>query len=85
MTLAIAAYKSKSLTDKLGATALVLGFQGQLKNWWDNFLSLDEREQIRSYKIIKTNDQGMEEEEEAASGLLIHNITLHFHGNPKEE
>jgi len=86
MTIAILAYKAKRLSNKQGATALAIGFQGQLKNWWDNFLSPDEREQILSYRITKTNDQGREEEEEeAASGVLIHTITLHFLGNPREE
>ena len=64
---------------------MVLGFQGQLKNWWDNFFSAEERDQILSYTITKTNDQGIEEVEEAASGLLIRTITLHFLGNPREE
>jgi len=34
MTMVVQAYKSKGLTDKHGATALVIGFQGQLTNWW---------------------------------------------------
>jgi len=85
MTMANQAYKAKGLTDKQGAIGLVVGFQGQLKNWWDNFLSPDGREQILSHTITKVNDRGMEVPEEAATGMLIHNITLHFLGNPREE
>jgi len=40
----------------------------------------------RSFPSITTvNDRGMEVEEEAAAGLVIHTITLHFLGNPREE
>jgi len=85
MTMAIQAYKSKGFGDKNCAMALVVGFQGQLKNWWDNFLSSEEHEQLLSHKIVTSNDRGMEVEEEAASGLLIHTTTLHFLGNLKEE
>jgi len=56
-----------------------------LKNWWDNFLSPEERNRILTHIITKADDQGKEIEEEAASGLLIHTITLHFLGNPKED
>jgi len=34
---------------------------------------------------VTTNDRGMKVEEEAAFALLIHTITLHFLGNPREE
>ena len=56
-----------------------------MKNWWDNFLSPEERNRILTHIITKADDQGKEIEEEAASGLLIHTITLHFLGNPKED
>jgi len=81
----ISAYKSKRLIDHLGTTALVIGFRGQLKNWWENFLSPKDRNRILTHTIHATDDQGCEFQEEATSALLIHAITLHFLGNPKEE
>jgi len=85
MTMAAQAYKSKGFFNKHHAIALVIGFQGQLKRWWDNFLSPKDQEKIIEHKVVTINDQGMEVEEEAAVGLLIHTITLHFLGNPREE
>jgi len=85
MTMAVCAYKSKRLTDHLGATALIIGFQRQLKNWWDNLISSEERTRILTHTIPTTDDQGRETQEEAASALLIHTITLYFLGNPKED
>ena len=42
MTMAIAAYRTKGLDSKTQAIAIINGFQGQLKYWWDNFLTEDE-------------------------------------------
>jgi len=85
MTIALSAYKAHKLINSQAATALVVGFSGQLKSWWDNFLTNDERSGILNHKYKKTNDRGVEIEEENGAEILIHTITLHFIGNPKEE
>jgi len=61
------------------------GLQGQLKYGWDNFLSEEEHNTILEYKHGFTNDSGIDVEEPATAQMLIHTITLHFIGNPKEE
>jgi len=34
------AYKAKDMKESHIATALACGFTGQLKSWWDNFLTM---------------------------------------------
>ena len=64
---------------------LVVGFSGQLKSSWDNFLDNDARTKILNHTYIKLNDRGIEVDEQDRAEVLIHIITLHFLGNPKEE
>jgi len=85
MTMAMTAYKTRGLGSRTQAIAVINGFQGQLKYWRDNFLSEDEHNKLLDYKRVFTNSSGMEVEEPAAATMLIHTITLHFLGNPKEE
>ena len=42
MTMAITARRTKGLDSKTQDIAIINGFQGQLKYWWDNFLSDEE-------------------------------------------
>jgi len=85
MTMAMTAYRTKGLHSRTQAIAIINGFQGQLKYWWDNFLSEDEHNRILEYERIIQNSNNIEVEEPAAAALLIHTITLHFLGNPKED
>ena len=85
MTMALSAYKAKKIFNSQAATALVIGFSGQLKSWWDNMLTLEQRDAILSHKYTHRNSSGMDVEEEDAVESLIHTVTLHFVGNPKEE
>ena len=85
MTMAMTAYKTRGLDSRTQAIVVINGFQGQLKYWWDNFLSEDEHNKLLDFKRVFTNASGMEVEEPAAAAILIHTITLHFSGNPKEE
>jgi len=48
-------------------------------------LSSEEHDKLLDHKRVVLNDRGMKVGEEAATGLLIHTITLHFLGNFKEE
>jgi len=85
MTMAMTAYKTRGLDSRTQAITIINGLQGQLKYWWDNFLSKEEHNTILEYKHRFTKDSGMDVEEPAAAQMLIHTITLHFIGNPKEE
>jgi len=78
------AYKTQGVSNAHAAVALVVGFAGQLKSWWDNILTQEMRNEILSHKK-DTRTAGMEVEEKDAVELLHHTITLHFIGNPKEE
>ena len=85
MTMAVTTYRTKGLDSKTQAIAIINGFQGQLKYWWDNFLTEEEHNRILEFKRVTRNSNGIEVEEPAAAALLIHTITLHFLGNPKED
>ena len=84
MTMAMTAYRTKGLDSRTQAITIINGFQGQLKYWWDNFLT-EEHNKILDFKRVTRNSNGIEVEESAAAALLIHTITLHFLGNPKED
>jgi len=56
-----------------------------LKCWWDNFLTEEEHNRILEFKRVTRDSSGIEIEESTAAALLIHTITLHFFGNPKED
>ncbi|QHO07204.1 uncharacterized protein DS421_14g461570 [Arachis hypogaea] len=61
-------------------------FLGQLKGWWDNYLTNDEKDAILS--AVKTNDNGepiLNENGKTipdAVSILIFTIANHFIGNP---
>ena len=82
--MAFQAYKTQGVTNAHAAVAFVVGFTGQLKSWWYNILTHEMRDEILNHKSI-TRTSGMEVEEEDAVEILIHTITLHFIGNPKEK
>jgi len=83
--MACIAYKALRLDPRDHAVGIIQGFQGQLKYWWDNFLSEEEHQTILNYQRTWTDEDGMQRSEPAAPSILIHTITLHFIGNPKEE
>ena len=85
MTMALSAYNAKKITNSQATTALVVGFSGQLKSWWDNFLDANARTKILNHTYKKLNGRGVEVDEQDGAKMLIHTITLHFLGNPKEE
>ena len=85
MNIAMTADKTRSLDSRNQAIAVINGFQGRLKYWWDNFLTEEEHNTLLDYKRVFTNSNGMEVEEPAVAAMLIHTIILHFLGNPKEE
>ncbi|XP_070025069.1 uncharacterized protein [Nicotiana sylvestris] len=88
--IAVTAYKMKNASDKNAATLVVSGFTGSLKNWWDNYLSEDDKNQILNATtiatIIKTENNNQTTEQvakEDATTTLIYCIAKHFIGEPK--
>ncbi|XP_070017384.1 uncharacterized protein [Nicotiana sylvestris] len=80
----------KNTSDKHATTLIVSGFTGTLKNWWDNYLSEENSNQILNAKavitVVKTenNTQIAEQEsKEDATATLIYCIAKHFIGEPK--
>ncbi|XP_059281056.1 uncharacterized protein LOC132034705 [Lycium ferocissimum] len=90
MGMAITAYKIKHAGDRYAASLIISGFTGMLKNWWDNYLSEDNRAQILGaitigsvMKMEGNNQVVIEEAMEDASATLIYSIAKHFIGEPK--
>ena len=75
--------KQKKFTNSQAATDLAIGFSGQPKSYWDNFLDNDARTKIVNHTYKKLNDHGIEVDKQDVAN--IHTITLYFLGNPKEE
>ncbi|XP_050908253.1 uncharacterized protein LOC127121866 [Lathyrus oleraceus] len=75
MTMAATAFKLKGNTDKHTKEILVMGFTGQLKGWWDNLLSSEDKYQIDSAVKIESN-------EEICVTTLLYAITKFFVGEP---
>ncbi|RDY12288.1 hypothetical protein CR513_02941, partial [Mucuna pruriens] len=73
-------------SEKTIVNILVAGFSGQLKGWWDNYFTNDEKTSI--YNTIKTDFDGKviinEDKEEIpdAVNTLIFTIAQHFIGDP---
>lgn len=88
--IAVTAYKMKNASDKHAATLIISGFTGTLKNWWDNYLSEDSRNQILNataiITVVKTENNvqiAEQEPREDATATLIYCIAKHFIGEPK--
>ncbi|QHO12985.1 uncharacterized protein DS421_15g511580 [Arachis hypogaea] len=87
MTMVCIAYQTahESFEEAI-ANVIVSGFSGQLKGWWDNYLTNDEKDAILS--AVKTNDNGesiLNENGETISdaiSTLIFTIANHFIGDP---
>ena len=50
--MAMTAYRTKGLDSRTQAIAIINGFQGQLKYWWDNFLTKEEHNRILEFKRV---------------------------------
>ena len=80
--IAAAPFKVNGYSNKHVATIIVLDFSGQLKNWWDNYLTYDERSAILNHMTNELDEHG--ERVQDVYETLVHTITLHFIGNPQE-
>ena len=85
MMMAANAYRIKTSTSDFHATgALVIGFTGLLKGWWDHYLSQNDREYILNAKktIIKEEWTSVQTYEEGVVNTLTFAITKQFIGDP---
>ena len=74
------------LPDHAIAQTIVVGFTGQHKGWWDNYLTFDDRNGIlKAYRINENNEVFKDEDGqdiEDVVGTLIYSISKHFIGDP---
>lgn len=87
MTMVSTAYKlNNRLPDHAVAQTIVARFTGQLKGWWDNYLTFDDRNSIlKAYRINESNEVVKDEDDqdiEDAVATLIYSISKHFIGDP---
>ena len=87
MTMVATAYQtSYECSEETIIDILVVGFSGQLKGWWDNYLTNEEKEKI--YSAVKTDLNGKvitnddDKEIPDAVNTLIFTIAQHFIGDP---
>lgn len=73
--MAATAFKIKKNDDKKTKELLVMGFTGQLKGWWDNIVSLEDKHKIDNAIKIET-------QESICVTTLLYCITKFFVGEP---
>ena len=86
MTMVSTTYKlNNRLSDHAITQTIVVGFTCQLKGWWDNYLTFEDRNGIlRAYRINEENKVVKDEEGqdiEDALTTLIYLISKHFIGD----
>jgi hypothetical protein len=83
MTMAATAFKTMGEnTDKKAAIIIITGFTGQLKGWWDNIISPEEKLAILEAKKLDPTTGVLGEED--AVNTLLYTITKHFVGDPAQ-
>ncbi|KAK9734444.1 hypothetical protein RND81_04G140200 [Saponaria officinalis] len=85
MGMATTAYKLRENNEQIVFSILISGFTGQLKNWWDNSLTLESRLEIYNHTSRQINDDNMEVVVNDCCDYLIVVIAMYFVGNPVEE
>ena len=90
MGMNITAYKWKSATNKQATNRIAASFTGTLRNWWDNYLTEQNRNEIlnamANKNIVKTEGGKTTtsvEVVEDATATLLYNIAKHFVGEPR--
>ena len=74
MIMASTTYKSRGNSDQAICTHLIVGFAGQLKEWWDNTLTKEEKRFIQNSLDELGNQNSVH--------TLIYPITKHFIKDP---
>ncbi|KAK9713130.1 hypothetical protein RND81_06G005100 [Saponaria officinalis] len=85
MGMAKTAYKIREWREQVAFNMLISGFTGQLKNWWDNSLSLEDRLKILIYKTTFRQADGTLTEVDDCCDYFLITIGMYFVGNPREE
>ena len=87
MGMNITTYKWKSATDKKASNMIVAGFTGTLRNWWDDYLTKQNKNEIfdavASKNILKIGGGQTTtslEVVEYANATFLYNIVKHFVG-----
>jgi len=75
MTMAATAHKTKGCSDRSAAIVIIQGFTGQLKGWWDNLCT--EQDKLAILNCVKTKNN-----QEDAVSTLIYTIIQNFVGDP---
>ena len=90
MGMNVTTYKWKNSTDKQAANRLVAGFTGTLRNWWDNYLTYQNRADIldalANKSVVKTEGGQTSTSIEAvedATATLVYSIAKHFVREPR--
>ncbi|KAL2505966.1 putative reverse transcriptase domain [Abeliophyllum distichum] len=81
MSTATSAYTARGIHDKTDATNLSCGFTGQLKNWWFNYLTLEERDKVYNAVKIEGDDPSDPTKQDSVLTLFYTRIK-HFVGEP---
>ena len=58
MGVVAATFKVNGYSNKNTATIIVLGFSGQLKNWWDKYLTYEKRLAILNHTKNELDEHG---------------------------
>ncbi|CAJ2642057.1 unnamed protein product [Trifolium pratense] len=83
MTMAATTFKSiGENSDKKAAILIITGFTGQLKGWWDNIISPEEKLAILEAKKLDPTTGVLGDED--AVNTLLYTITKHFVGDPAQ-
>ena len=56
--MAVTAYKTNRLPEQNATVYIVTRFTGQLKHWWDNSLTLEDKQTILNHEIEVEDAQG---------------------------
>ena len=87
MTMVSTAYKlNNRLPEHVVAQTIIVGFTGQLKGCWDNYLTFEDRNGIlKTYRINENNEVVKDEDGQDikdAMATLIYSISKHLIGDP---
>lgn len=81
MTMYATACKSNNNSDPNIAKAITQGFAGQLKGWWDFYMTDEAKSHIFNAVKIETQENGMQTQVTDCVNTLLYTIAKHFIGS----
>jgi hypothetical protein len=86
MNTAMVTYRAYRIPEATAVSLIISGFTGLLRAWWDNYLTPEDRENIKNHvvRIVNENDEVIEERNDSFE-VLVANIAVHFMGDPQDE